>query len=110
TDHLSDIDAKVHAVDLSSHATKWWQMLSTPIQLGEHIWLLLGPEQLSIGRVAGRSKVLTVPVSLRARPRIVTGSTEPPQQFPALPPLGKEVGDDGFHIAMDGIVDYGTAS
>jgi hypothetical protein len=108
-DHLDDIDRRVHTVDLTGHATEWWRTLARPIRLADSVWLVLAPEQLSIGSVAGRSRMITVPVSLRARPRVVTG-TAPDTVFPPLPPLGKGTSDDGFHIAMDGILDYSTAS
>jgi hypothetical protein len=110
TEHLDDIDQRVHTVNLTERATEWWRQLATPIRLADGVWLVLAPEQLSIGSVAGRSKILTVPVSLRARPHIVTGTSAPDTMYPALPALGKGTTGDGFHIAMDGVVDYGTAS
>jgi len=53
--------------------------------------------------------VLTVPVSLDARPRIVTGQ-EPSISLAPLPPLAKDTVTDGFRIQMDGVVDYATAT
>ena len=53
--------------------------------------------------------MLTVPVSLDARPRIVTGP-EPQSKTIALPPLAKDTVSDGFRIELDGQVDYGTAA
>lgn len=107
---LPMIDRKIAAVDLSGHVAEWWGMLSAPIRLTGGVWLLLGPEQLSVGRVRGESRVLTVPVGLVARPRIVTGTSEPAKSVRPLPPLARDSAADGFHIAMDGVVDYATAS
>ena len=107
---LSTIDRKVGAVDLTSQVTEWWAMLARPIRLSNDVWLTLGPQRLSIGRMSGHSKVLTVPVSLDAHPLIVTGPAEPVVVAVALPALAHESATDGYHIVMDGIVDYGTAS
>jgi hypothetical protein len=63
-----------------------------------------------MGSVTGRDRVLVVPVSLDARPRIVTGRSAPATATPPLPPLAHDTVGTGFHIAMDGFVDYGTAS
>jgi hypothetical protein len=110
TDHLGDIDRKVGEVDLTPRVTQWWGMLSRPIRLTDGVWLLLGPERLAMGRVAGRGHVVTVPVTLAARPRIVTSVDTPRVDTTALPPLGRDSVADGFHILMDGLIDYATAS
>lgn len=109
TSKLPDIDRKVRTVDLTDRVTGWWGLLSRPIRLTDGVWLALHPEQLRMGKVSGESKVLTVPVTLDARPRIVTG-TEPRIAATALPPLGKDTVVDGFRIEMDGLVDYATAT
>ena len=57
--------------------TEWWALLAKPIPLADGVWLLLAPERLRLGAVTGRDRVLTVPVSLDARPRIVTGRDTP---------------------------------
>jgi hypothetical protein len=110
TSHLADIDRMVGRVSLTEHATGWWKTLATPIQLTNGVWLLLGPEALSIGSVGGRSKTLIVPVSLSAHPRIVASTTEPDTPDPALPSLGRDSASGGFHIALEAKVDYGIAS
>ncbi len=107
---LRNIDKQIGSVDLTERATEWWGILARPIQLTDGVWLMLGPEQLRAGNVSGKSRVLTVPVTLDARPRIVTGSTEPAVEPSALPPLAADSTSDGFHIVMDGSIDYGTAS
>ncbi|MDB4917796.1 MAG: hypothetical protein JWM95_5440 [Gemmatimonadetes bacterium] len=107
---LRNIDSKVGKVDLTSHVTEWWGMLARPIRLADGVWLVLGPERLRAGKVSGRSKILVVPVSLDARPRIVTGAAEPVEPVRALPPLARDSVSDGYHIVMDGVVDYVTAS
>jgi len=109
-DHLADIDRKVGQVDLTPRVRQWWGMLSRPIRLTDGVWLLLGPERLAMGRVVGRGHVITVPVTLAARPRIVTSADTPRVDTTALPPLGRDSTADGFHILMDGLIDYASAS
>ena len=77
---VGNIDRKVAEVDLRDHFVEWWGLLAKPIQLADGVWLVLGPQRLRMGAVSGRDKVLTVPVSLDARPRIVTGRDEPAAQ------------------------------
>ena len=106
---LPDIDRKVATVDLTDRVSEWWALLNRPIRLTDGVWLTLQPERLRMGTVRGEAKVLTVPVSLDARPRIVTGQ-EPRLTPSELPPLGKDTVTDGFRIEMDGLVDYATAT
>ena len=110
TSQLPMIDRKIAGVDLTSHVAEWWGMLLKPIQLAPEVWVVLAPKRLSIGRMQGHSKILTVPVSLEANPMIVTGRTAPVVPTTAVPPLGRDSSSDGYHIVMDGVIDYGTAS
>jgi hypothetical protein len=107
---LPSIDRKVGTVSLAGHVDNWWAMLSRPIPLTKGVWLTLQPEQLRMGPVSGEAKVLTVPVTLDARPRIVTGSEAPAVRPGGPPPLAKDTMSNGFRIAIEGLVDYGTAN
>jgi hypothetical protein len=109
TGKLRDIDRKVGTVDLTGRVGEWWGLLSRPIRLTDSVWLTLQPERLRIGTVSGEARVLTVPVTLDARPRILTGP-QPEVTIGTPPPLDKDTVTDGFHIEMDGLVDYGTAT
>jgi hypothetical protein len=110
TSQLPNIDRKVASVDLTEHVAEWWAMLAHPIKLREGVWLLLGPERLRVGHVSGRKKIIVVPVSLDARPKVVTGTTEPVVVSTALPKLERDSASEGFHVVIDGVVDYGLAS
>lgn len=110
TSHLADIDQKVSDVNLRDRFTGLWGLLSRPIRLADGVWLMLNPARLSIGRVSGRAHVLTIPVTLEARPEIVTATSEPVVVASALPPLGRDSAASGFHILLDGEIDYGAAS
>jgi hypothetical protein len=110
TGQLPKIARKVGTVDLTKHVDEWWAMLERPIQLGDALWLTLNPERLRMGKVTGEAKVLTVPVTLDARPRIVTGYTAPAVKTEGPPPLAKDTVEDGFHVELDALVDYGAAT
>jgi hypothetical protein len=96
-------------VDLTGHVTEWWGELNRPIRLTDGVWLLLQTEQLRAGHVTGREQLLTLRVGLDAYPRVVTGA-EPRPAAPPLPPLVPNATATGFHIVLDGNVDYATAS
>lgn len=110
THHLADIDKRIGEVDFRGRAEEWWQLLGKPIRLSKDVWLVLGPERLRMGHVHGEGSVLTVPVSLDARPQIVTSAGQPSASTGALPRLGHDSIGNGFHIVMDGVIDYLAAS
>lgn len=106
---LDDIDREVAEVDLTRRATKWWTKLNRPIRLDDHVWLMLQPQRFRLKGVTGTGHVLRVQAGLDAYPMIVTGA-EPMPTVSELPPLGKDTASTGFRIALDGNVDYATAS
>ncbi|MEP6491789.1 MAG: DUF4403 family protein [bacterium] len=108
--HLTDIDRVIGAINLRHRAEEWWGALARPIKLADGVWLLLQPEGLRVGRVSGQDHVLTVPVTLDAHPRIVTGAQPPTMEPIVLPTLGKDTISSGFHIILDGVVDYSSAT
>lgn len=108
--HLPEVDRKVARLDLRDRFAGWWGLLARPIRLSDGVWLLIAPERVAIGQVSGHAHVLTVPVSVDARPRIVATDREPQADTPALPPLGRARAMDGFHILLEGTLDYPTAN
>jgi hypothetical protein len=107
---LPDIDRKIADVDLGDQVHGWWAALSRPIRIGDGVWLELAPQRLAIGRVTGRGHTLDIPVTLQARPRIVTATHQPPPSGAPLPPLAHGARANGFHILVDGAIDYASAS
>jgi hypothetical protein len=107
--HLPDIDHKISGVDLTDRFQEWWTLLNKPVQLGDSLWLLLGPVQLRMGGVSGSGHDLVVDAGLDARPRIVTGAEPSPSPVP-LPPLARDTAASGFQITLGSLIDYGTAS
>lgn len=108
--HLVDIDHHINDVNLDTRFEQWWNLLSRPIRLTEGVWLLIGPEQLAIGNVTGRNQILTVPVTLSARPQIITSATPPVVAETKPPPLARGGRSGGFRVLIDGTVDYAVAS
>jgi hypothetical protein len=111
TGKLPEIDRRVARVDITARARGWWALLNRPIRLADGVWLELQPVQLRAGRVTGAGRVLTVQAGLDAYPRIVTGAAaDSGMPTLPLPPLAADPGESGFRIALDGLVDYATAS
>jgi Domain of unknown function (DUF4403) len=109
-DRLPAIDSTIGAVDLTEQATGWWAVLNRPIRVADGVWLLLGPLRLRMGDVRGSGHTLVVHVGLDARPQIRTAEQEPVVVAPPLPPLAVDTTANGFHILLEGVVDYATAS
>jgi hypothetical protein len=104
------VDRKVARLDLRDRFEGWWGLLARPIRLSDGVWLLIAPERVGIGPVSGDGHVLTVPVSVDARPRIVAAMRQPQADTPALPALGRARAADGFHVLLEGTLDYPTAN
>jgi hypothetical protein len=109
TKHLPDIDSKIAKIDLTQRASGWWDLLNRPIRLRDGVWLQLQPRQFRLGSVKGSAHTMTVDAGLDAFPKIVTGA-EPKTSPRPLPTLARDTSGVGFQIALDGIVDFETAS
>ena len=107
--HLPDIDSKIAKIDLTQRASGWWDLLNRPIRLRDDLWLQLQPRQFRLGVVTGTGHTLNVQAGLDAYPKIVTGA-EPKVVARPLPTLAKDTAGIGFQIALDGVVDYETAT
>ena len=103
------VDAKIAGLDLRSRFEEWWQVIATPIRLTDSVWLQINPIAVSKGATRGQKKMLHATIGLTAAPRITTG---PRPAVPArpLPPLQPAPVGDGFHILMEGALDYAMAS
>jgi hypothetical protein len=103
---LSDrIDAKVAEVDLRSKLQGVWETLQEPHELTDGVWLLIDPVGVTYGATEGEGNVVTIPVGLTARPRIVVGD-RPRVEMRELPLLEEgEVGDEA-RILVEGLADY----
>jgi hypothetical protein len=103
------VDAKIASLDLRSRFEEWWQVISAPVRLTDSVWLEINPIAVSQGETSGRKKILNATVGLSAAPRIVTGA-RPATVAKPLPPLQPAIVGDGFHILIEGSLDYAMAS
>jgi hypothetical protein len=104
-----NIDAAIANLDVHSQFQEWWDVLQSPIELTDSVWLLLNPIAVRKGAAGGSGLLLRVGVGLSAAPRIVIG--ERPVIVPVpLPPLDTGTVHQGLHILVEGVVDYDVAS
>lgn len=108
-DHTDDIDRAVAALDVRSNFEEWWNVLQTPIELTDSVWLVINPLVVRKGVVSGSGLQLTANVGLTAMPRIVVGARPALLAVP-LPPLDTGSVGDGLHILVEGVIDYDVAS
>jgi hypothetical protein len=108
-DYLDDIDRRATRVDTRSRFEGWWQALQEPIELGDSLWLVMGPETITRGRVVGTGDSLRVPLTLSARPRVLLGP-RPSLPLVSLPPLDSGAVEPRLDLLVDGRADYGAGS
>ena len=104
-----NIDAAIAGVDVHSQFEEWWNVLQSPIELTDSVWLLINPIAVRKGTARGSGLLLRVGVGLSAAPRIVIGQRPVVVPVP-LPPLDTGSVDQGLHILVEGVVDYDVAS
>lgn len=109
TDHLPEVDAALHGIDLRSRFERWWGLLQEPIELDDDVWLVIDPSQVHRGTAEGSGQVLSAVVSLTARPHVVWGARPHPQLRP-LPELDSAHVEEGLQIQAAGMIDYQAAS
>lgn len=108
-DHTDDIDRAVAGIDVRSNFEEWWNMLQTPIELSDSLWLVIHPVAVRRGETAGKGLLLNADVGLTAMPRIVVGPRPVLMPTP-LPPLDRGEIAEGLHILVEGVIDYAVAS
>lgn len=103
------VDAKLASLDVRSKFQEWWDVIAAPIHLTDSVWLQINPIAVSKGQTRGRNKMLNATVALSASPRIITGA-KPATVLKPMPPLQSTNAGNGFHILMEGMLDYTRAS
>lgn len=113
------LDEKVAALDVRSKVGHWWTLLGRPIRVSDRVWLELRPESLRVGalrggltRDSGRRSggVLVAPVTLLARPRVVTGE-RPDSSTRALPDFTPGTPSTaGLHLLLEAVLGYDDAT
>lgn len=103
------IDRLVHEVDIRSSFEEWWGVLAEPFELTDDVWLVMDPLSVRRGEIRGEGGVVEVPVTLRARPRVVVGS-RPDITVPPLPALDTGTVEPGLEVLAEGRAEYEAAS
>lgn len=104
-DEAPHIDSIISHLDLRSQFREWWDLIRTPIQLTDSVWLLIDPVAVRRGSVAGTGRSLHATVGLTAMPRIVVGR-RPDEPTQPLPQLENGAVDPGLHILVEGLLEY----
>lgn len=107
--NASEIDRLVHEVDIRSSFEGWWETLAEPFELTDDVWLVMDPLSVRRGAIRGEGGVVEVPVTLRARPRVVVGP-RPEFEVPPLPSLDTGAVDPGLEVLAEGRAEYEAAS
>ncbi len=108
-DNTDNIDQAIAGIDVRSKFEEWWNLLQSPIELTDSLWLLVNPTAVTRGATGGKGLMLSAAVGLTATPRIVIGSRPALLPLP-LPPLDTGAVEEGLHILVEGVVDYEVAS
>lgn len=107
---IPEIKEALESIDLKSRFEEWWQILDTPIELADEVWLVVGPEAVAKGEMSGSGTILTATTVLTARPQLVLGPRPVPskQPLPNLTEASDSVG--GLTIRAIAEADYATTS
>jgi hypothetical protein len=103
------IDRAIAGLDIRSRFEEWWNILQSPIELTDSVWLMINPTTVRKGPAAGEGTMLIATVGLTASPRVILGPRPVVTPKP-LPPLDTATVTEGLHILAEGVIDYSTAS
>lgn len=110
TRNTRTIDAKVATIDLRAKFEEWWDIIQRPINLTDSVWLVIAPKGVQVEPVSGKRKLLSTGVGLLAEPRIVVGNKPAVTDLPLPRNVAASGGSEGFHILIEGVLEYGLAS
>jgi hypothetical protein len=106
----SFLDSKLPGVTAAKgYCESAWNMLQSPIQIDQNVWLLINPATLSASPLNGSGTTASLTVGIVAHPQIVIGSKPPAGTVP-LPPLGAGVSGNTFHVALDAELPFTVAT
>lgn len=107
---LAGFDAEIAAFDLPHESRRLWNVLSSPIELADSLWLVINPSTIRLGMLRMQADTLVTTVGLSANPRVIGGPrpdvVPPPMPAPqdstSLPPV--------LHLLTEGRIPYDVAS
>ncbi len=97
--------AKLKTMDVKGEVEKVWNEIQKPIRLADSVWLLLRPEGVRLGQLAGTREMLGGTIGIVARPKIETGP-KPSVALIPLPALEPPAGETGLDLLTEGRFDY----
>lgn len=108
---LRRVDRRLSRLDLRSRVANLWRMIQEPLRITDStVWLMLDPIAVGLGPIVPRDSGVVARVSLRARPRFVSGPPPAPGTTP-LPPLGRaSEGRDTALVMVEGLLAYEDAT
>jgi len=113
TPKLEELAARVDVsiaekVDLRASVEQAWRGLQEPIEVDAGMWLELRPQRLALAPLDGRDRLLRTELAVVVRPRVVPGKPAPSDR--ELADNGAMPAERGFRIALEALLDYGTAA
>lgn len=107
---LRDADQALARIDFGDHVAELWQTIQKPISIDDgNFWLIIGPEAVDLNNVTARDSTISATLSLRARPRIVSGPRPPDGDLP-LPEITELPTVDSALVFMEGVLHYDAAN
>ncbi|MBA3553251.1 MAG: DUF4403 family protein, partial [Gemmatimonadales bacterium] len=107
---LTELDAKLSAFDLPGESRRLWDVLGSPQELTDSLWLVINPSAIRIGMLRMQGDTLVTTVGLSANPRVV-GGPRPEVVSPALPaPQDSTSHPPVLHLLTEGRLPYDVAS
>jgi hypothetical protein len=101
----AEIDRRVAEVDVHSRLQEIWHTLQEPVELTDHVWLLIKPQGVTQGQTLGEGSRLTIDVGMTAYPVILLGP--PPNTILTdLPVLQAGDVEDNALISLEGRLHY----
>jgi len=106
------IDQSIPAMtNIRPAAERGWQRLQQPFLLAPNVWLKANPIEPRASSLDGNGQNMSFSVGLVAQPQIFVQQQAPPASQGNLPQqLNIAPISNRFHIAIDGILSYGSAS
>jgi hypothetical protein len=107
---LNGFDAKISAFDLPRESRRLWDVLGSPIELTDSLWLVINPSTIRIGMLEMRGDTLVTTVGLSANPRVI-GGPRPDVAPPPMPaPQDSTSRPPVLHLLTEGRLPYDVAS
>jgi hypothetical protein len=104
------VDERVARLDVRQRVGRWWALVGRPIPIGKEAWLELRPEAVNLGRLRSGGGDVVAPLTITARPRIVTGP-RPDSSTTPLPDIAPaDSTRNGVQLALDAALDYDGAT